>query len=151
MIKVVKQIDKVSSYAGLTVEQLASAFALAWNAPNHPDVVRVDFGEDSDDQTDISMFHGIILFAPFDSECLMTGHYGGYDHDMVELADIESEIGTNADAIEIEKGYQSRLAYVISKALDKLLWGEWFDSDGLIWCEVTGCVADYINSLPDGK
>ena len=141
-------------YAGLTITQVAKAMWAEWKRQckvNGTDRfsrhVDVDFAADTDEQDNVSNHHGILLQAPFDSPILITGGYGGYDFGSAELVDAEDELGYG---LGWEEDYpdMSRNEAVLQKTLEGLMWDEWKDDNGLLWCEVKGCIETYLESLP---
>lgn len=40
---------------------------------------------------------------------------------------------------------------VLQKSLEGILWDEWKDADGLLWCEVKGCIETYLETLPEDE
>lgn len=143
-------------YAGLTLTQVAKAMWAEWerqgkvNTDRFSRHVDVDFASDSDEQDDVSNHHGLLLQAPFDSPILVTGGYGGYDFGSGELVEAEDELGYG---LGWEEDYpdMSRNEAVLQKSLEGIIWDEWKDDNGLLWCEVKGCIETYLESLPESE
>lgn len=139
-------------YAAITLKQLAKAMWAGWtNLDGNPanKRIRVDFASDSIDEEHVSNFHGLLLEAPFDFLILMTGGYGAYDFN-VSIGFDESD---NDDDEEYQEKYpdMSLCERVLLKALEKFIWDEWKDENGLLWCEVMGCVEAYLDTLPENE
>lgn len=143
-------------FAGMTIDQIAKAMWAEWKkqgktiGTDHYDrSVLVDFASDSSEQDDVSDYHGILMTSPFDSIILTTGGYGGYDFGARELVAVMDEMH-DLDQFR-EMGFSCREEYGLKKALDELIWKEWKDGDGLLWCEVKHCIETYLESLPEEK
>lgn len=140
-------------YAGITLNQLAKAMWSAWKTLDcmiSAKQVRVDFATDTTYKGTVYNHHGLLLQAPFDSLMLITGAYGGYDFGSAELAETEDELGIGT---EWQESYpdMSRQEVVLLKTLEKLIWDEWKDENGLLWCEVMGCVEAYLDTLGENE
>lgn len=136
-------------YVGLTLAQVAKAMWTAWKktGKDHNSKVLVDFATNTDDKFEVSMHHGLLLQSPFDSLMLVTGEYGGYDFGAVELNEAEDELGYGFDWQE-DYPNMTRPEAVLCKSLEGLIWDEWKDENGLLWCDVKECILDFCNSLP---
>jgi hypothetical protein len=97
-----------------------------------------------------SNHHGLILQSPFDSLILITGGYGGYDFDSIDLSQIDDELGFGT---EWRNDYpdMSRREVILLKGLEKIIWDEWKDDNGLLWCEDIGCIERYIDTLGEDE
>ena len=40
---------------------------------------------------------------------------------------------------------------ILCKAIGDILWDEWKDDNGLLWCEVKGCIEEYLETLPESE
>ena len=136
-------------YIGLTLAQVAKAMWAAWKKTDkdHDGKVLVDFASNTDDKFEVTDHHGLLLQSPFDSLMLVTGGYGGYDFGAVELTEAEDELGYG---LEWQEDYpnMTRPEAVLCKSLKGLIWDEWRDENGLLWCDVKECILDFYNSLP---
>jgi len=140
-------------YAGLTLTQVAKAMWGEWKKlpSDNKRQVLVDFASDTDEKDDVSSHHGLLLQAPFDSPILITGAYGGYDFGSAELAVAEDEFfGYDTDWKD-EYPDMTRPEAVLQKSLEGLIWDEWKDENGLLWCEVKGCIETYLEALPEDE
>jgi len=142
-------------YAGLATSHIAKAMWAEWKRQcktNGTDRfsrhVDVDFASDTDDKDDVSSHHGLLLQAPFDSPILITGGYGGYDFGSVELVDTEDELGYGTDWQD-DYPDMTRNEAILCKAIGSIMWDEWKDENGLLWCEVKGCIETYLEALPE--
>lgn len=150
--KIVYQLNgNGTRYAAITLKQLAKAMWAGWtNLDGNLTTkqIRVDFASDTTYEEDVSNFHGILLEAPFDFLILMTGGYGAYDFKLSTGFD-ESE----NDDEEYQEKYPdlNPRERVLLKALEKVIWDEWKDENGLLWCEVMGCVEAYLDTLPENE
>lgn len=150
--KIVYQLNgNGTRYAAITLKELAKAMWAGWtnlggNLTTRQ--IRVDFASDTTYEEDVSNFHGILLEAPFDFLILMTGGYGAYDFKLSTGFD-ESE----NDDEEYQEKYPdlNPRERVLLKALEKVIWDEWKDENGLLWCEVMGCVEAYLDTLPENE
>lgn len=139
-------------YAALTIVQVAKAMWRAFKKlpTDHTQQVLVDFAEDTTDEDDVHSHHGLLLQDPFDSPIIITGGYGGYDfvaHQLVETED-EFEYGTDW---KDDYPDMTREEAILCKAIEGILWDEWKDEDGLLWCEVKGCIETYLEALPEDE
>ena len=134
-------------YAGLTLTQVAKAMWRAFKKlpSDFKRQVLVDFASDTDEKDDVETHHGLLLQAPFDRPILVNGGYGGYDFELVEADD---ELGYGTDW-EDDYPDMTRPEAVLQKSLEGLIWDEWKDDDGLLWCEVKGCIEEYLETLPE--
>ena len=140
-------------YAGLTLNQLAKAMWSGWKTLNGmitTKQVKVDFATDTTCKEDVSNHHGLLLQAPFDSLMLITGAYGGYDFGSAELAETEDELGIGT---EWKDSYpdMNRQEVILLKTLEKIIWDEWKDENGLLWCEVIGCIENFLDTLSEDE
>ena len=138
-------------YVGLTLAQVAKAMWAAWKKTDkdHNSKVLVDFASNTDDKFEVYDHHGLVLQSPFDSLMLVTGGYGGYDFGAVELTEAEDKLGYGLDWQE-DYPNMTRPEAVLCKSLEGLMWDEWKDENGLLWCDVKECILDFYNSLqPD--
>lgn len=148
--KIVYQINgNGTRYAGLTLNQLAKAMWAEWKTLDcmmSTKQVRVDFASDTTYEERVCNHHGLLLQAPFDSLILITGGYGGFDFDSADLADTEDELGIGT---EWQKPYpdMSNQEVILLKTLEKIIWDEWKDDNGLLWCDVIGCIENYLDTL----
>lgn len=150
--KIVYQIDG-TRYAGLTLNQLAKAMWAEWKKLDcmmSTKQVRVDFASDTTHEEDVSNHHGLLLQAPFDSLILITGAYGGYDFGSIELYETDDNLGIGP---EWKESYpdMSRQEVILLKSLEKIIWDDWKDENGLLWCEVSGCVEAYLDTLGEDE
>ena len=90
------------------------------------------------------------MWAPFDSPILITGAYGGYDFGSAELVEAEDELHYGTDWKD-DYPDMTRNEAVLQKSLEGILWDEWKDADGLLWCEVNGCIEEYLETLPESE
>lgn len=152
--KIVYQINgNGTRYAALTLNKLAKAMWSGWkklDGNNTTKQVRVNFASDTTFEEDVSNHHGLLLQAPFDSLILITGCYGGYDFGSGELAETEDELGIGTDWKESYPD-MSRIEVVLLKSLEKVIWDEWKDSNGLLWCEVSGCIENYLDTFGEDE
>ena len=152
--KIVYQINgNGTRYAPLTLKQLSKAMWAEWKKLDGmmaTKQVRVDFATDTSDENDVCDHHGLLLQAPFDSLMLITGAYGGYDFGSAELAETDDNLGIG---LEWKESYpdMSRQGVILLKTLEKLIWDEWKDGNGLLWCEVSGCVEAYLDTLGEDE
>ena len=152
--KIVYQINgNGTRYAALTLNQLAKAMLAEWKTLDGmmgTKQVRVDFASDTTYEDDVCDHHGLLLQAPFDSLMLITGAYGGYDFGSAELAETEDELGIGT---EWKNSYpdMSRQEVILLKTLEKIIWDEWKDENGLLWCEVSGCIENYLDTLAEDE
>ena len=152
--KIVYQINgNGTRYAALTLNQLAKAMLAEWKTLDGmmgTKQVRVDFASDTTYEDDVCDHHGLLLQAPFDSLMLITGAYGGYDFSSAELAETEDELGIGT---EWKNSYpdMSRQEVILLKTLEKIIWDEWKDENGLLWCEVSGCIENYLDTLAEDE
>ena len=139
-------------YAGLTLTQVAKAMWGEWKKlpSDNKRQVLVDFASDTDEKDDVSSHHGLLLQAPFGSPILITGAYGGYDFGSAELAVAEDEFGYGTDWTD-DYPDMTRPEAVLQKSLEGLIWNEWKDENGLLWCEVKGCVETYLENLGEAE
>jgi hypothetical protein len=139
-------------YAGLTLTQVAKAMWGAWKKlpSDYKRQVLVDFASDTDEKDDVENHHGLLLQSPFDSPILVTGGYGGYDFGSAELVEAEDKLGYGTDW-EDDYPDMTRPEAVLQKSLEGLIWDEWKDEDGLLWCEVKGCIETYLEALPEDE
>jgi len=138
-------------YAGLTLTQVAKAMWGEWKKlpSDNKRQVLVDFASDTDEKDDVSSHHGLLLQAPFGSPILITGSYGGYDFGSAELAVAEDEFGYGTDWTG-DYPDMTRPEAVLQKSLEGLIW-DWKDEDGLLWCEVKGCIETYLENLGEAE
>ena len=139
-------------YAGLTLTQVAKAMWRVWKKlpSDNTRQVSVDFASDTDEKDEVSNHHGLLLQAPFDSPILITGAYGGYDFGSAELVEAEDELHYGTDWKD-DYPDMTRNEAVLQKSLEGILWDEWKDADGLLWCEVKGCIETYLETLPEDE
>ena len=139
-------------YAGLTLTQVAKAMWRAWEKlpGDNTRQVSVDFASDTDEKDEVSSHHGLLLQAPFDSPILITGAYDGYDFGSAELVEAEDELNYGTDW-EDDYPDMTMNEAVLQKSLEGILWDEWKDADGLLWCEVKGCIETYLETLPEDE
>lgn len=140
-------------YAALTLKQVTKAMWSEWkklDGERHTKQVRVDFASDTTFEDYVSNHHGLLLQAPFDSLILITGGYGGYDFGSSELYEAEDELDVGT---EWQEAYpdMSRREVILLKSLEKVIWDEWKDEDGLLWCEVKGCIETYLETMPESE
>lgn len=140
-------------YAALTIAQVAKAMWSAWKKlpSDNTRQVLVDFAEDTTDEDDVHSHHGLLLQEPFDSPILITGGYGGYDFGSVELVDTEDELGYGSTDWQDDYPDMTRNEAILCKAIGGILWDEWKDENGLLWCEVMGCIETYLEALPEDE
>ena len=153
MTKIVYQNNVYGErYAGLTLTQVAKAMWGEWKklSSDNARKVLVDFASDTTDEDGVSNHHGLLLQAPFDSPILITGGYGGYDFGSAELVEAEDEFGYGTDWQD-DYPDMTRPEAVLQKTLEGLLWDEWKDENGLLWCEVKGCIEEYLETLPESE
>lgn len=140
-------------YAGITLNQLAKAMWAGWNnldgAPTTKQV-RVDFASDTTSNELVSNYHGLLLQAPFDSLILITSGYGGYDFDSTELWKAADELGVGTEWHESYPD-MNRREVILLKALENVIWDEWKDENGLLWCEVIGCIENYLDTFGEDE
>lgn len=152
--KIVSQINgNDTRYAALTLNQLAKAMCSGWNnlgGKLASKQVRVEFASNTTVEDDVSSHHGLLLQAPFDSLILITGGYGGYDFGSIELCEVEDELGVVTEWHE-SYPYMNRKEVILLKALENVIWDEWKDKNGLLWCEVSGCIKNYIDTLSENE
>lgn len=152
--KIVYQINgNGTRYAALTLKHLAQAMWSGWtklDGNRTTKQVKVDFASDTTFEDDVSNHHGLLLQAPFDSLILITGGYGGYDFGSAELDETEDELGYGT---EWKESYpdMSRREVVLLKTLEKIIWDEWKDENGLLWCEVSGCIENYLDTFGEDE
>ncbi len=154
--KIVYQINgNGKRYAGITLNQLAKAMWAEWKKVYYddertPKQVTVDFASDTTFKEDVSIHHGLLLHAPFSSLILITGRYGGYDFGSTELYETDDELGIGA---KWKKSYpdMSRQEVILLKSLEKIIWDEWKDENGLLWCDVIGAVENYLDTLDEDQ
>lgn len=108
----------------------------------------MDFASNTDEKDDVSNHHGLLLQAPFGRPILITGRYGGYDFGSAEFDVAEDEFGYGTDWKD-DYPDMTRPEAVLQKSLEGLIWDEWKDENGLLWCEVKGCVETYLEALPE--
>ena len=137
-------------YAALTIAQVAKAMWRAFKKlpTDHTQQVLVDFAEDTTDEDDVHSHHGLLLQDPFDSPIIITGGYGGYDFGSAELVEAEDELGYGTDWQD-DYPDMTREEAVLQKSIEGILWDEWKDENGLLWCEVKGCIETYLEALPE--
>lgn len=137
-------------YAGLTLTQVAKAMWGVWKKlpSKNTRQVLVDFASNTDEKDDVSNHHGLLLQAPFGRPILITGRYGGYDFGSAEFDVAEDEFGYGTDWKD-DYPDMTRPEAVLQKSLEGLIWDEWKDENGLLWCEVKGCVETYLEALPE--
>ena len=152
--KIVYQINgNGTRYAALTLNQLAKAMLAEWKKLDGmmaTKQVRVDFASDTTSEDDVCDHHGLLLQAPFDSLMLITGAYGGYDFGSAELYEAEDELGIGTEWTESYPD-MSRQEVSLLKTLEKIIWDEWKDENGLLWCEVSGCIENYLDTLAEDE
>lgn len=152
--KIVYQINgNGTRYAALTLNQLAKAMCSGWNKLDGKPTtkqVRVDFASDTTFEDDVSNYHGLLLQAPFDSLILITGSYGGYDFGSIELCEVMDELGVGTEWHESYPDMNSE-DVILLKALENVIWDEWKDKNGLLWCEVSGCIENYLDTLGEDE
>ena len=152
--KIVYQINgNGTRYAALTLKHLAQAMWSGWTKLDGmitTKQVKVDFASDTTFEDDVSNHHGLLLQAPFDSLMLITGAYGGYDFGSAELAETEDVLGIGT---EWEESYpdMSSQEVILLKTLEKIIWDEWKDENGLLWCEVIGCIENYLDTFGEDE
>lgn len=139
-------------YAGLTITQVAKAMWGVWKKlpSKNTRQVLVDFASNTDEKDDVSNHHGLLLQAPFGRPILITGRYGGYDFGSAEFDVAEDEFGYGTDWKD-DYPDMTRPEAVLQKSLEGLIWDEWKDENGLLWCEVKGCVETYLETLPEDE
>ena len=139
-------------YAPLTIAQVAKAMWRAFKKlpTDHTQQVLVDFAEDTTEEDEVSSHHGLILQDPFDSPIIITGGYGGYDFVAQQLVYTEDEFGYGTDWQD-EYPDMTRNEAILCKAIGDILWDEWKDDNGLLWCEVKGCIEEYLETLPESE
>lgn len=139
-------------YAGLTLTQVAKAMWGEWKKlpSDFHRQVPVDFASYTDEKGDVSGYHGLLLQAPFDSPILITGGYGGYDFGSAELA-VAEDVFTYGTDWKDEYPNMTRPEAVLQKSLEGLIWDEWKDENGLLWCEVKGCIETYLENLSEDE
>ena len=139
-------------YAGLTLTQVAKAMWGEWKKlpSDNKRQVLVDFASDTDEKDDVSNHHGLLLQAPFGRPILITGRYGGYDFGSAEFDVAEDEFGYGTDWKD-DYPDMTRPEAVLQKSLEGLIWDEWKDENGLLWCEVKGCIETYLEALPEDE
>ena len=163
MIKIVYQKNgNGTRYAGLTINQLAKAMHDAWRkAVVRPRNVQVDFQSDTSDIEDLGIRHGILLQEPFGAPLFITSEYGGYGLAVSDYAVMNMEggiphgMGVNSELkAKWGKRYpnMTRDEIVFARCLGKIIKREWKDGNGLLWCEVKGCIEDYLElTLPESE
>lgn len=150
-IQMAYQRHETSYFVGLTLAQVAKAMWAAWKSLKGTETskqVRVDFGVNTDDKLDIHDHHGIILQSPFDSLMLITNCYGGYDFEAVELNEARDELSYG---LEWQEDYpdMTRSEAVLLKSLEKVIWNEWRDENGLLWCDCKDCIEAFMRTIPN--
>ena len=137
-------------YAALTIAQVAKAMWRAFKKlpTDHTQQVLVDFAEDTTDEDDVHSHHGLLLQDPFDSPIIITGGYGGYDFGSAELVEAEDELVYGTDWQD-DYPDMTREEAILCKSIGDILWDEWKDENGLLWCEVKGCIETYLEALPE--
>lgn len=151
MTKIVYQkYGNGTRYAGMTLAQVAKAMWRAFKKlpSDHTRQVLVDFASDTTDEDEVSSHHGLLLQAPFDSPIIITGGYGGYDFGSAELVDAEESLGYGTDWQD-DYPDMTRNEAILCEAIGGIMWDEWKDEDGLLWCEVKGCIEEYLEALPE--
>ena len=139
-------------YAALTLAQVAKAMWRAFKKlpTDNTQQVLVDFAEGTTDEEDVRSHHGLLLQAPFSSPILITGFYGGYDFEAKDLAAVTDEFDHGTDWKD-DYPDMTRNEAILCKALEGLLWEEWKDEKGLLWCEVKGCIETYLETLGEDE
>ena len=153
-IQVVYQGYGAVRYAGLSTSHIAKAMWAEWKhqcktkgTDRFSRYVDVDFASDTDEKDNVSSHHGLLLQAPFDSPILITGGYGGYDFGSAELVEAEDDLGYGTDWKD-DYPDMTRNEAILCNAIRGIMWDEWKDENGLLWCEVKGCIETYLESLP---
>lgn len=140
-------------YVALTLNQLSKAIWSSWKqlcGDITTRQVRVEFATDTTFEDNVSNHHGLILQSPFDSLILITGGYGGYDFDSIDLSQIDDELGFGTEWRNVYPD-MSRREVILLKGLEKIIWDEWKDENGLLWCEDIGCIERYIDTLGEDE